>query len=330
MAPWLPKLPASVRGLIGRSRGQAAIGRRRSLLAPRWLASVDAQMNVLAYRIRLRWNGRRTLATAPLPVGEPCYVVLHPDLPFRRKLQRFPAQAKAREVLLRAAPDEFPLADDAVSYCMGLRQGEAYVYAMPGKLMEQLHESGLQPDIVLVGAADSLDEADCLAALEAYERFGSSLAFGGRRRPLPRRWLLDASLAGGAAIALALTIWLALGADPFAEFLNGRLDRLRTETAMVAGQYAAAESMLATRNQLARLRENPGGRLPNELANLWREVPAGHAIRRIDYKEGLLAVSGSGTEVGHWLQSSGFPAEQIKTETIGKLSRFRAERDLGR
>ena len=41
-------------------------------------------------------------------------------------------------------------------------------------------------------------------------------------------------------------------------------------------------------------------------------------------------VSGSGTEVGHWLGSSGFSPEQIKTETIGKLSRFRAERDLGK
>ena len=330
MAPWLPKLQAGIRGLIGRGRGQAAIGRRRALLAPRWLASADTRMNVLAYRIRLHWNGRRTLATAPLPVGEPCYVVLHPELPFRRKLQRFPAQARAREVLLGAAPDEFPLADDTVAYCMGLRQGEGYVYALPGKIMEQLHESGRQPDIVLVGDADSLDEADCLAALDAYERFGPSLAFGGRRRPLPRRWLLDAPLAGGAAIALALTIWLASGVDPFADLLDSTLERMRNENATVAAQYAAVENMLATRTQLARLRENPGGRLPNELAKLWREVPAGHAIRRIEYKEGLLVVSGSGTEVGHWLESSGFPPEQIKTETIGKLSRFRAERDLGK
>jgi hypothetical protein len=287
---------------------------------------------VLAYRIRLHWNGRRTLVAAPLPVGESCYVVLHPGLPFRRKLQRFPAQARAREVLLRTAPDEFPLGDDAVSYCLGLRQGEGYVYAMPGKLTEQLHEYGLQPDIMLVGGADSLDEAGCLAALEAYERLGSSLAFGARRRPLPRRWLLDVPLATAAAVALALTIWLATGADPLAEFLDSKLERVRLETASVAGQYAATESMLATRNQLARLRESPEARLPAELAMLWREVPAGHAIRRIEYKAGSLMVSGSGSgaEVGQWLGASGFASEQIKTETIGKLSRFRAERDLGR
>jgi len=330
MAFRLPKLPASIRGLIRRGRGQAATGHRRSLLAPRWLASVDAQMKVHAYRVRLHWNGRRTLEAATLPAGEPCYLVLDQGLPFRRKLQRFPAQARAREVLLRAAPDEFPLAEGPVSYCLGLRQGDGYVYALPGEINEQLHERGLQPDIVLVGSADTLDETHCLATLETYERLGSSLAFGGRRRPLSRRWLLDVPLAAGVAIALALTIWLATGADPLAEFLNSKLERMRMETATAAGQYAAAESMLATRNQLDGLRESPGAGLPAELTTLWREVPPGHAIRRIEFKDGKLMVSGSGVEVGKWLEASGFAPDQITTETIGKLSRFRAERKLGR
>jgi hypothetical protein len=305
-------------------------GRQRSPLAPRWLTSVDTQMRMTTYRIRLHWNGRRTLEAATLPAGEPCYLVLHPGLPFRRKLQRFPAQAKAREVLLRTAPDEFPLTEGAVSYCLGLRQGEGYVYALPGEIDQQLRERGLQPDIVLVGNADSLDEATCLATLEIYETYGSTLAFGGRRRPLPRRWLLDIPLATSAACALALAIWLALGADPFADFLAREQERLRLETATVAGRYAAAESMLIARDQLARLRESPGARLPGELAKLWRDVPPGHAIRRIEYKDGHLTVTGSGVEVGKWLEASGFAPEQIKTETIGKLNRFRAEGELGR
>jgi hypothetical protein len=298
------------------------------LLAPRWLVAVDMQLEISVYRIRMRWNGTRTLVADTLPAGEACYVVLHPDLPFRRKLQRFPTQSRARDVLLRTAPDEFPLADSAVSYCLGLRQGEGYVYAMPATIAAHLRERGLEPDIVLVACAGSLDEPGCIATLEAYERLGPSLAFGGRRRPLPRRWLLDVPLAGGAAIALAMTIWLATGADPFAEVLDSTLERMRAENSVVAGNYAAAENMLATVDQIALLRENPNGRLPGELARLLSDVPPGHAIRRIEYKDGRLMVSGSGTEPGPWLASAGFAPDEIKAETIGKLSRFHAERKL--
>lgn len=330
MALTLPGFAPDIRALLRHGGRQPATGQRRSVLAPRWLACVDAQMKVLAYRIGLRWNGRRTLEAAPLPAGERCYVVLHPGLPFRRKLQRFPAQARAREVLLRAAPDEFPLLDEGVSYCLGLRQGEGYVYALPGKMREQLQACGLQPDIVLVGETGALAAADCLGTLETYERFGASLAFGGRRRPLSRRWLLDGPLAAGAAIALALAIWLATGADPFGALLHGTLERMRSDNATLAGQYAAAENMLATRRQLARLHENPGARLPEALAKLWRALPEGNAIRRIEYQEGHLTVSGSGAALGDSLESSGFAPQEIKTETLGKSSRFRAERDLGR
>lgn len=330
MAFRLPPLLASVSGRIRGRRGELATRRRPSLLAPRWLVSVDAQRVEVAYRIHLSWTGRRSLVAATRPAGEPFYLVLHPSLPFRRKLQRFPAQAKARAVLLRTAPDEFPLAEGSVSYCLGLRQGEGYVYALPGEFNEPLHPHARQADYVLVGCADTLDEADCLATLAAYERLGSSLAFGGRRPPVPRHWRLDVPLAIGAAGALSLIVWLAAGADPLAEILASEQERLRRETATLAGQYTAAESMLATRNQLARLSESPGARLPGELVKLWRDVPAGHAIRRIEYKEGHLTVTGSGIEVAKWLESAGFAPEQITTETAGKLNRFRAEADLRR
>jgi hypothetical protein len=330
MAFKLPRLLAGLSGRIGARRGQSAAGSRRSLLAPRWLVSVDARMVEVTYRIHLSWTGRRSLLAATMPAGEPFYLVLHPSLPFRRKLQCFPANAKARKVLLRTAPDEFPLAEGTVSFCLGLREDEGYVYALPSEINEQLQRLGRQPDFVLVGCSDTLDEADCLATLAAYERFGSSLAFGDRLPPVHRHWLLDVPLAASAAVALALTVWLTSGADPLAEILGGEEERLRRETATVAGQYAAAESMLTTRNQLSRLYESPGAHLPAKLARLWRDVPAGQAIRRIEYKEGHLTVTGSGIEVGKWLESAGFAPERITTETVGKLNRFRAEGDVGR
>lgn len=288
-------------------------------------------MVAVAYRIHLSWTGRRSLVVTTMPVDEPLYLVLHPSLPFRRKLQCFPVHAKAREVLLRTAPDEFPFADGTVSYCLGLRQNEGYVYALPSDISEHLQQLlGQQPGFVLVGCSDTLDEAGCLATLAAYEQFGSSLAFGGRVPLLHRHWLLDVPLAASASLALALTVWLAAGADPLAEVLGSEEQRLRTQTATLAAQYGAAESMLATRKQLAELYESPGARLPAELARLWRDVPAGHAIRRIEYKEGHLTVTGSGIEVAQWLGSAGFAPEQITTETTGKLNRFRAEADLRR
>lgn len=330
MTLWRPQLPAGLWRLIRGRRDKTQQAVRRPLLAPRWLVSVDAGFNLQAYRLCLHWNGRRALAPGTLPAGEPCYLVLHPGLPFRRKLQRFPTQSKAREVLLRAAPDEFPLTDGVVTYCLGLRQNEGYVYALPGAFDDQLRERGLLPDIVLVGNSDALDEAVCLSSLEAYETYGATLAFGSRRRPLSRRWLLDLPLAASAALALALVTWLTLGADPFAELLQGEHQRLQKETAVVAGQYAATESMLAARSQLARLREDPDAQLAAELAKLWDNVPPGHAIRRIEFKEGRLTVTGSGANANQWLESSGFSPAQITTETTGKLSRFRAEKTLGR
>jgi hypothetical protein len=325
------RLPAVFSRIGLRRRGGRATPEKASskpLLAPRWLVSIDADFNTQAYRISLHWSGRRTLVSGALPAGEACYLVLHPALPFRRKLQRFPVQAKAREVLLRTAPDEFPLAQGAVSYCLGLREGEGYVYALPGEINDRLLEAGLRPDIVLVGGSQGLDAADCLATLGAYEQFGPTLSFGSRRRPLPRHWLLDLPLAVGAALALGLMVWLAAGADPFAEVLGKEQARLRRETAGVAEQYAAAENMLAARSHLARLRETPGAKLPLELDNLWQGIPPGQAIRRIEYKEGHLTLIGSGVEVGKWLESAGFAPDKITTETVGKLHRFRAEKVL--
>lgn len=317
--------------LVRSRRGGASTRRAgKPLLAPEWLACADEKLNVRSYRLRLRWNGQRSLEPATLPPGTPCYLVLHPGLPFRRKLQRFPAQPKARQVLLRAAPDEFPLPSEAVSFCLGLRQEEGYVYALPVEIDRQLREQVPGTEIVLVGGTDKLDESACMAALEAYEQYGSALAFGGRRKPIARHWLLNLPLAIGAMLGIGLSIWLAAGADPFADILNQEQKRLQRETAVVAGQYAATESMLAAREQLARLHEGPDAHLPEKLAQLWQGVPAGHSIRRIEYKEGHLSISGNGLDVGPWLESAGFPTTQITTEATGKLLRFRAETDLAR
>lgn len=216
----------------------------------------------VAYRIHLSWTGRRSLVAATMPVDEPVYLVLHPSLPFRRKLPCFPAHARAREILLRTAPDEFPSLVALSLIAWGCVRTKGYVYALPSAMNERVQRLARQPGFVLVGISDTLDEAGCLATLTAYEQFGSSLAFGGRVPLVHRHWLLDVPLAASASVALALTVWLAAGGDPLAEVLGSEERSLRTQTATVAAQYGAAESMLATRKQLAQLYESPGARLP--------------------------------------------------------------------
>ena len=302
----------------------------RSILEPQWLISVDAHFNFASYRVRMDWAGRRTLRSSVLPArGTPHYLVLHPSLPFRRKLQGLPPQAKARAVLLHTAADEFPLEEGTASYCLGLRGQEAYVYALPHTTMDLIAGHGFIPDIILVGQSEALDESDCLAALEAYGKFGPALALNARRRPLSRPWLLlNLPLSLGAIAAISMIAWQVVGNDPLSQLLVRQRVDLRKQTATLTTQYSATERMLNSNRLLASIHEDPDADLSRELARLWQTLPAGNAIRSIEYKQHHLIVTGSGPDADRLLEA-GFLEKQISSETIGSITRFKAERYLG-
>lgn len=307
------------------ARLKAALKARHALLAPRWLVTVDAQKTLHTYRLRTHLDGGNSLRVENIPSGERCWVVLDPNLPFRRKLQTFPQQSRAREILLRTAPDEFPLARESVLYSLGLRDGEGYLYAIDISLLDTLRERGIVPDITLVGDQPLLDEQTCLRAVACYEKLGAPLAFGHRRRPLPQRWLINMALASAAGLLLTVAALLATGHHPLASLLDDKLVQARAETAELSSQYLAANRMLDTHQELTAFGATPEARLPQMLEQLWGTMPDAHSIRRIEYKDGQLTLLGSGADAARWLESAGFAPEKIKIEMAGKLSRFKAE-----
>ncbi|HEY6897935.1 MAG TPA: hypothetical protein VI279_11785 [Rhodocyclaceae bacterium] len=296
-------------------------------LAPVWLVAEGRDGSRSTWRINHHWDGRRTLTPCEAPAKQPCYLVLDGDLPFRRKLQRFPADRRARQALLRTAPDEFPLPQAEVDYALGVRQGDGYLYALPRTERTRWQQAGLNPAVVLV-ASEPLGEDACLAALESFERLGAVVAFGSAPRFVQRNVLRNGVLGFGALLGLALCVWLVAAPRLFDDIMEWQLRSLRREAGDLPRLYQAAEDMAATEKALASLRASPEAKAPHVLAKLMATIPPGVAIRRIEIAGGVLRVAGSGTEVQPWLLDAGFPASGINIEQIGSFSRFRAELTL--
>ena len=298
-------------------------------LMPRWLASLSAQGGIAGYRLRLRWNGRHVLEPAAVPAGEPCIVVVDSALPFRRRLQRFPETAKARLAMLRAAPEEFPLPAEEVLYGLGMRGEDAYLYALPRRVREELAGRGLRPAVILVAefAADA-DPAACLAAFESFLRRGAALDLLRAGRYLSRRTLLRLEL--GAALGAAVLAGALLLAWPelAAGVLEWRAAALRERGGALPKIYRVTVQMADAQAEAAKLYASPEARLPGMLAALFNSVPPGRSLRSIEVKNGTLRITGTGGGVKDWLVSIGFPAGRIVEGQAGSVPQFSAERPL--
>jgi hypothetical protein len=301
----------------------------RMALMPRWLASLSADGKLAGYRLRLGWNGRHALAPARVPAGERCIVVVDSALPFRRKLQRFPDTRKARLALLRAAPEEFPLPAEEVLYGLGLRGADAYLYALPRRVLEEFAGRGLRPAIVLVaGFGAEAEPAACLAAFEAYLGQGDALDLLRAGRYVSRRRLLQVQL--GAAFGVALLAGAALLLVPglSAGVLEWRAAALREKGSALPKLYRVTENMAQAQAEAAKLYASPEARLPGILGALFGSVPPGRSLRSIELKDGTLRITGAGGGVKNWLVPIGFPPERIVEQQAGSLQQFSAERPL--
>lgn len=297
-------------------------------LAPKWLLAIDHDGSRRGYRVRNRWDGQRTLVAASVPLGKPCYLVLDPDSPYRRKLQRLPDTEKGRQALLRAAPDEFPLPPATLEFGLGLRDGEGYLYALPRDKREQLQGEGISPAIVLI-AGGAVTEASCLEAIDQYERRGRSLAIGGSRtRYVSRRLLGQVALGAGLCLSTLLAVIVIAAPGVFGELIAWRTDQLRREAGDLPTLLKASEAMVATQADAAKLLRSPEARLPQVLAQLFASVPPRHGIRRIEFDGKELVVAGTGTDVQEWMGQAGFDASQVSVESVGNFQRFRAIRKL--
>ncbi len=297
-------------------------------LAPEWLLAIGNNGQRQSYRISIRWDGRRTLAAAQAPTGKPCYLVLDPGCPYRRKLLRLPDSEKGRQALLRAAPEEFPLIPETLEFGLGLRDGEGYLYALPVGKREQLASEGINPVIVLISNG-AVTEASCLEAIEQYERHGRSLAIGSlRTRYVSRSLLRSAALGTGLCLSTMLAVILIAAPGIFGDLVAWRTDQLRREAGDLPEVFRASENMLATQADAAKLLRSSEARLPQVLAQLFATVPPRHGIRRIEFDGKELVVAGTGTDVQQWLGQAGFESSQISVESTGTFQRFRAVRNL--
>ena len=297
-------------------------------LTPEWLLALDADGTRQAWRIRQRWNGERWLQPAKPSADRPCIAVLAAAVPLRRKLQQFPATARARQALLRAAADEFPLPADAIDCGLGLRDGEGYLYALPRDKRAQLQADNPPFLALLVAPAPDLAAPTCLAALEQFERFGPALCLGDGPRLLSRRQLVNGALGallvlllGGLALVVAQPRWLE-------QVLDAELSALERQAGDLPRLLAASDRMAHARIAAEKLANDPAARLPAELAQLFATLPLGHGMRRVEFKENTLRIAGSGPDPGPWLRAAGFADDTIILETLGGSPTWRAEKKL--
>lgn len=300
-------------------------------LMPRHLAVLDAAGGVTVYRLHLRWNGRYQLQLATPPPSaqpaQPCIAVIDRTLPYRRKLQQFPQAVKSRLALLRAAPDEFPLASADMLYALGIHGNDGYQYAVSRQAFDVLQQCNLRPVIALV-ANRATDAADSLETFESYLRLGESVNFLRGGFFLSRRRLLQALLGIFLMLILLAGGWLLAKPDLFASFFEWKVAALREQGGTLPKLYRITEKMAYTQGEAARLHASPEARLPGILAKLFATVPSGHSLRTVELQDGILKITGTGGEVREWLLAQGFPPERIIVESIDQQKRFRAERPL--
>lgn len=296
-------------------------------LAPQWLAVVTNDGIGNTYRIRQHWDGRKSLDPLPVPSKEACFIVLDPDVPFRRKLQKFPETKKAQQALLRAAADEFPFTAGAVDFSLGVRNGEGYLYALPHDKRSQIDEITSGPKIVL-SAKEPLSENTCLEALQEYEKFGSIVAFGSTRRYLSRRFFSQLLLSIGLAFNVIVGGYVLLAPNLFGGIIEWQLERIRITAGNLPKTYAATEAMIAAREAMVGIQTHPNAKLPSILGKLFVAIPPNCAIKNVELKDNILTVAGTGSDVLEWLKKSGFREEDIKTESIGNYSHFQAKQKI--
>lgn len=296
------------------------------VLAPEGLIAFPRTGAPQAYRLRHAWDGVPTLQAVEPSAVRAWVAVIDTDLPLRRKLQRFPATAAARQALLKAAPDEFPLAGK-LRYAIGHRGNEGYLFALPEDEYQRIIGGRSLPASILI-AGNAADPAACLAALADHARLGPAVDFLHRRPGVSRRVLRQVVLGAFAATWLAAAGGLAFGPDLLEDLAAWQVRRLQAEIGDLPRQHAVTESMGIAQAAAGRLAAMPEARAAALLARLMNTVPPGHSIRRIEISGGVLRLAGSGADVQAWLAAEGFPAASIVTERTGNFAAWRAELKL--
>ena len=295
--------------------------------APIWVVTCDHENQLRCYRLKLHWGGEFELQLSALPNNQSCLLLIEQTIPYRRKLQQFPAEPKSRMVLLRTAPDEFPLPPADMLFGMGLHGSEGYVYALPRHYIGNLRERGIAPAVVLI--AEQLDNTQgCLATIESYFRYGAALDLLQSKRLYSRRVLRYIQLGIALAFMLLLSATLLLKPDMLSNFLEWRVASLREQGGALPKINHVTVKMAHAQNEAARLYASKDAEFAGHLNKLLTTLPPGCSLRDIEYKDGTLTISGRGVAGKTWLIEQGFPIESIRIDDMGGYQRFKAQRAI--
>ncbi len=304
--------------------------------APTWIIAIDGDRKPSCYRLRYDWwSGNRRLIPTEFPGptgsmqrGVSAIAILDASIPFRRKLQHLPESQRAREALLRAAVDKFPLPSEDLDFGLGIREGDAYLYALPRSVRRELEPEGFRIEALLVADGPAQSTTACSNALDNFERLGSTLSLGVTPRLLPRRYLLNWSLGATLFAGLIVAALLALQPPLVRGMVDRHVEELREQVGELPRIFAATESMAHAHDAAAKLAADPAAKLPGELAQLFATIPPGLGIRRAEYKAGVLHIAGSGADAKQWLINAGFPANSISIEQSAGISAWQAEKPI--
>jgi len=291
---------------------------RSFALPPRQVIALGADGSASTYRLKLRFDGGIALEPARLARTRESLLVLDPAIAFHRRLYARPKQKKAADALLRSAPELFPFAPETTRYALSEVRGEAYVSALPEATLAQV-AAELPPARVVLEADERADGQGALAAIERWLRSGSSADFAAAAaRPLPLHYAVTAILAAAIIACLALVIWLGLGSGWRERQLQALAQELAPEAKPLLARHAVLERMAAAQHALAEQYRLPGVAAHAKLVELLTTVPQGISVRRVEFKNGVLEVSGAGgAEARDWLLARGFESAQIQiTEAI--------------
>jgi hypothetical protein len=209
-------------------------------------------------------------------------------------------------------------------YAIGFDGDDAWMCAVSTDAIAGLVDAPAQKLQAVFLAAPGA--AGALAALRHYRRHGAATDVLGRTQWLvPRHWFKVAGRMLAVFAALALIAGLLFSDAGPAWLLARQVAGLESDASDTIRRHATLHRMQNAQRAIAELYVRPEARLPDLLSRAFESIPAGHALARIEYRNGMLILGGTGPQAREWLLGLGIPDAAIHIESVGTYTHFRAE-----
>lgn len=299
---------------------------RRPVIGARWLVEVGAEGARTAWQIAGTALGRLGLVPLPEAVAPRGGIIVVLDItahPWRRRLQRVPANPAVAGALISSAADEFPFPSERMRYAVGLDGSQAWLCALETEQIAGIAGPGQRLQAILIGQPGPVG---ALSALSLHGRCGAASDFLGVSQWLiHRNWLKAAGRAAAVLGGSALVIALLVDDEVPSRLLARQVAALEQQTGDLRQKHQTGQRMQTALQTIAELHASPEARLPEILERVFASIPPGHALARIEYRNGTLVLGGTGPDARRWLLAAGVPDAAIYTESVGNYSHFRAE-----